>query len=274
MDHFGFRSGRMKQNPAKEHIRQYVLGVLDLQEQEQFEERLLSDAKLLEQVSIVEDEIVWDYLADALSEADKKSFDEHFLTTPHGRLKLQFLRSFNDQLPASSIAADFTDLPRSLKRFLPAFLRGESPWLRISFATAIVVLIVGGLLLARQTWSNPPRKLAVFTAALGKSPTKSIDAGELPLVEVPAGMDLIELQIPINRSTATSYSASLFTDQGQEKFHQDDLRLKVTAAGTLVPVQVPSSILTSGDYRLKLRTHISVDKSEEVATHSFRVIRR
>lgn len=264
----------MKQNPAREYIRQYVLGVPDLHEQEHFEERLLSDAKLLEQVSIVEDEIVWDYLTDELSEADKKRFEEHFLTTPSGRRKLQFLRCFNDQLPASSRAANFTDLPRSLKRFLPSFLRGESPWLRISFATAIVVLILGGLLLARQTWRNAPRELAVFAAALGKSPTKAIDAGELPLVDVPPGVELIELQVPINHSNATSYSASLFTDQGQEKFHQDDLRSKVTSAGTVVPVRVPSSILTSGDYRLKLSAHISVDKSEEVATHSFRVLRR
>jgi hypothetical protein len=263
----------MKQNPAKkEYIRQYVLGIPDLKEQEQFEERLLSDANLIEQVSIVEDEVVWDYLRNALSETERKSFEDHFLTTPEGRRKLRFFSSFNDQLPDSSMAADFMELPKSWKRFLPEFLRGEGPWLRVSFATAIVVLILGGLLLASQNWRNPPRELAVFTAALGKSPTKSISSGELPLLDVPPGIDVIELQVPINDSNATSYSASLFTDQGQEKFHQDDLRAE--AAGTLVRVRLPSSILTSGDYRLKLKAHISAAESEEVATHSFRVVRR
>src|ERR1043166_1694965 len=133
----------MKRSLRKdEYLRQYVLGTHD--PDEQFEERLLTDEKLLERLSIVEDEILQDYLSGALSESEREKFEKRFLATDAGREELQFSKAFNSYFAGLPAAEKRTTLQRSWKRFLPSFLRGDSPILRISFAMAIVIVVCLG----------------------------------------------------------------------------------------------------------------------------------
>jgi len=260
----------MKRSLRKdEYLRQYVLGIHDPDRQEQFEERLLSDEKLLEELSIVEDEIVQDYLSGGLSESEREQFESRFLTTDAGKRELQFSRAFNDYFAGLSEAEKRTPLARSWKRFLPSFLRGESPILRISFATAILILVFIGLFVVLRNRFQE-RDGSVFTAALTPGQVKVIGGREMTVIDVPPGTDVLRLQLAISEVTSQRYRASLFTDTGTEIFSEDGLQ----ATGKFVNVNVPSNILSRGDYRLKLAAHVSGDQLEEVATYSFRVIRR
>src|SRR5829696_5788311 len=151
----------MKRSLRKdEYLRQYVLGTHD--PDEQFEECLLTDEKLLERLSIVEDEILQDYLSGALSESEREKFEKRFLATDAGRQELQFFKAFNNYFAALNATEKRTPLRRSWKRFLPWFLRGENPILRISFATAIIVLISIGLFAVLKNRSR--ERGNVFTA--------------------------------------------------------------------------------------------------------------
>jgi len=263
----------MKRNLRNdEYLRQYVLGIDDPESQEEFEEHLLTDEKLLEQLSIAEDEIIQDYLSGALSESDREKFESRFLATGTGHQELQFFKAFNNYFANVPAAEPRTSLPRSWKRFLPSFLRGESPILRISFATAIVILVSISLVVALRNRSQD--RGAVFTATLTPGQVKGIGGRELSVVEVPSGTDLISLQLAIGEVSAQSYHASLFTDKGEEIFAEDGLHAESTATLKFVSVKVPSRTLSRGDYRLKLAARTSGNQLEEVATYSFRVIRR
>ena len=255
-----------------EYLRQYVLGTHDPESQEQFEERLLTDEKLREELSIVEDELVHDYLSGALSESEREKFENRFLATDAGQQELQFFKAFNNYFANLPAAEKRTPLPRSWKRFLPSFLRGESPIPRISFATAIIILVSIGLFVVLRNRSQ--ERGTVFTATLTPGQVKAIGGREMTVVEVPPGTDLVTLQLTIGEANPPSYHVSLFTDKGEEVFTEDRLQAEVTPMGKFVGVNVPSSILRRGDYRLKLAARLSSDQLEEAATYSFRVIRR
>lgn len=263
----------MKRSLRKdEYLRQYVLGIHDPESEEQFEERLLTDEKLLEQLSIVEDQVVQDYLSGTLSESEREKFESRFLATDEGRRELQFFRAYNNYFDSLPATEKRTPLPLSWKRFLPAFLRGESPVLRISFATAIIILVSIGLFVALRNLDQ--ERGTVFTATLTPGQVKVIGGREMSVVDVPPGTDLVRLQLAIGETSAQRYHISLFTDQRKEIFTEDGLQVESTATGKFVSVNVPSSILSRGDYRLKLAARISGDQLEEVASYSFRVIRR
>lgn len=249
-----------------------MLGTHDSESQEQFEERLLTDENLLEELSIVEDQLVHDYLTGTLSESEREKFENRFLATDAGKQELQFFEAFNNYFANLPAAERRMPLPRSWKRFLPSFLRGESPILRISFATAIIILVSIGLFVVLRNRSQ--ERGTVFTATLTPGQVKAIGGREMTVVELPPGTDLVTLQLTIGEANPPSYHVSLFTDKGEEVFTEDGLQAEFTPMGKFVSVNVPSSILSRGDYRLKLAARISDDKLEEVANYSFRVIRR
>jgi anti-sigma-K factor RskA len=68
-------------------IKEYFLGGLTEEEQQQFEERLFADRSFFEQVKIVEDELIDTYIAGNLPE--NKRFVTNFLATPQQIQKLR-----------------------------------------------------------------------------------------------------------------------------------------------------------------------------------------
>src|SRR5215467_15912543 len=66
----------------------YLLGQLPEAEQEAFEERLFSDEDCVDQLSVVEMELIDDYLQGRMSATRRKEFENGFLTTPDRIKKL------------------------------------------------------------------------------------------------------------------------------------------------------------------------------------------
>lgn len=260
----------MKRTRIKdEYLRQYVLGTNDPESQQHFEERLLSDQNLLEQLSIVEDQVVCDYLAGSLSEVEKEKFENRFLTSTDGKQELQFFRAIRHHAKNRPPAFERKPLPRSWKRFLPAFLRGETPWLRLSFATAILILVFVGLLAFFRKPFNEHGP--VFTTALVPGQIRVIGGRKMNVVEVPPATEVINLQLAIGEVSAGSFQASMFTDTGEEVFTKDGLQAESLPDGKFVSLRIPSHILKAGDYRLRLKASVPGDGVEEVASYSFRV---
>jgi hypothetical protein len=259
---------RLRKN---DYVRQYVLGTHDQAQQERFEERLLTDEKLLEELSIVENELVYDYLSGTLSGPERERFESRFLATAEGNRALQFFRAFKDRFDNFAPSEDRTLLRRSWKRFLPAFLRSENPALRISFVTGILILVLAGLFVLLPKWRN--HRVTVFTVALEPGQTRIVGEKEMTVVEVPQGVDVVNLQLMIGEKGGQSYQASLFTDKGEEEFTQNELQAE-SATEKVVSVPVPAGVLIRGDYRLRLKARMPDGNVEEIASYSFRVIRR
>ena len=97
-------------------IRQYLLKQLSDADQQAFELRLLTDDALSEELEIVEDELIDEYLANELSEEERVSFEKTFLAHPERQRKLKGGRALKRYLGTRSPPKPAPRRFESLKR--------------------------------------------------------------------------------------------------------------------------------------------------------------
>src|ERR1043166_3635007 len=104
-------NGRGLNHEGREWMVQYLLGALqNAEELARFEQRLLADEKLYEELLIAEDELMEAYLSGELSSGEKARFEEHFLGSPRCRERVESLRALREVLarrPNSTIGLRF-----------------------------------------------------------------------------------------------------------------------------------------------------------------------
>jgi len=103
--------------PNEEVVRRYMLGQASDEESSALEERLMSDKAFYEELSVVEDELIDDFLAGALTADEREPFDNYFLASPERRRKLEFSRAFRkyvarEAFPNTAPQEDTIDPPR------------------------------------------------------------------------------------------------------------------------------------------------------------------
>src|SRR5262245_19813912 len=81
-------------------LRKDLLGELTEAEQEALEQQLLTDNELFEQLPMIEDEVIDDYLSDELSASEREGFENRFLAAPERRRKLSFALSLRRYVTA------------------------------------------------------------------------------------------------------------------------------------------------------------------------------
>lgn len=257
-----------------EQIKQYLLGTLDPESSELLEERLLKDENLLEEVSAAENDMVHEYLTGALSEQDKERFVSHFLSTPERQRKLKFFSTLQKTLKRLPAEPDDA-LPRSWKRFLPAFLRDDSLWPKLSLAAVTVLLFFVASWLAARSWRERAGNPTLASVTYRLSPSGMRETGELTKVALPAGARAAELLLPLAQDEYTAYRATLVADGNVERFAREDLQATTTTDNKrVVRFLVPAEVLTRGEYRVKL-SGLGTDRSwEGVETYPFRVVQK
>lgn len=142
----------MKQTDRNERvIRQYLLGELPEEEQTQLEEQYFADDSLYSELRIIERDLIDSYVGGKLSSADHKRFESHFLLSPQRRQRVEFARAFTESISdIQSIPAPSTATKKSVSwwRSLLQPLRADN-W-RMALATAVLLLVVGGVFLMIQ----------------------------------------------------------------------------------------------------------------------------
>src|SRR3712207_3769232 len=123
-------------------IRRYLLNDLDQDQQRQLELRLISDENFFEELLIVENEIIFDYVTNTLSQQEEEQFESHFVLTPERSQKIEFFKVLNKKIEETPITVPILHL--SWKRVLPVFLRETSSALRFSLAVCLLLFLFGG----------------------------------------------------------------------------------------------------------------------------------
>lgn len=138
-----------QKNSDQSAVRRYLLEPLSASEKESIEHRLLADEQFIEELEIVENELIDEYLQDELSPAERKNFEKYFLAHPERREKLEGSRILNRNLnpfvPAPP--SPLTVLWRWVQRIF------SSPP-KIALATPVLLVIAGAgiwLLFMRQS---------------------------------------------------------------------------------------------------------------------------
>jgi hypothetical protein len=146
----------MKPDDTLEKLaRPYLLGLLVAGARQRFEEGLLTDDALFEELLIAEDELIDDYLRRNLSAGEHDRFERHFLQTPERRRKLSFANGLNKYVTAagenSRASTDVTPIPQKVSQWqrLRNFLSSMRPLTAVSVATTLLLAFISVALLLR-----------------------------------------------------------------------------------------------------------------------------
>jgi hypothetical protein len=249
-----------------------LLGELPSEKQEQVEELLLTREDFFEELLIIEDELVDDYLRDKLSADEQKNFRHYFLSTPERYEKLRVARAFKRYLDEKVAAeATVTELKPALKpaswwRALQGYL--SFPQMRL-LAPAMIILLIAIALgalwilknkqpvqIAREE-SSPPQ-LSPSTASI--PPNRNIpeakETGHTPAETGRTPTQVAEGVAP-NRNAAP--------EQRPERALRNPPARTPTLAVTLIPGMLRSAgsmqevNLSRGEERLQLKLSLTSD---------------
>lgn len=146
----------MVHEQAQNPVRRYLLQQLSEPEQEAFELRLLTEDELSEELEIVEDELILEYIGNELSRDERVSFEDTFLVHPERQRKLQAaqaLQRYLDRNPYRPVSTPglFKQLVHWIRSYLfPGSHRmafadgpGGATVLHRSLVGVIALLVVG-----------------------------------------------------------------------------------------------------------------------------------
>src|SRR5690242_2863412 len=87
---------------VQERLRRYLLGQLSDDVREEVEQDFLSREEVFQELLMLEDELIDEYLSGKLKATDRRAFEQHFLATQERNEKLKFGRAFNRYVSSQS----------------------------------------------------------------------------------------------------------------------------------------------------------------------------
>ena len=225
-------------------VREYLLGRLSDDDQQEIEERLMVEDQLFEELEISKGELIEEYRAGDLEPHEKSFFEGNFLATPEGRQRQLFTVALD------CIANPVSTKSPSMLQRLQAFFGGSFLPVAATVIAAIAIVVIAG------PWFQPlQRSLAV---TLTNSSTRRA-SGEVIYEEVKVGSDVGEIRlsliVPQPSVPVATYRVEL--DDRSNK----SLLTPVSQDQNSVLVVIPAKQLLPGLYSLKL-TAISPDNTE------------
>lgn len=244
------------------------------------DERLVTDGAFYEELLVVEDELVDQYLNDELSADERERFEKHFLLTPDRHQKLRFANTFNRYLNAAEprpvSIQDMEDAreptadvakppPKKWYSFLP-----QNPVLAYSLAAAVVLIVAGISWLAWQNTKNPT---AGELVAVTLTPGTTRSEGEIQRISIPPGTGTVELRLSLTKSDYIRYRAVVLGEARSPVWTGDNLQAETASGSVFVEVKVPAQSLPPGDYQVKLSGQLTDGAFEDLPSYRFKVSR-
>lgn len=268
-------------------IREHLLGRVEGEERERFEERFLTDSEFRELVLLIEGELIDDYEAALLSDVDRERFINQYVNAPNRKHDVRFnaaLREYAIQAARSSAVGPQPRRPEhnlsklfTKRRWVPLLATG---------ALGFVALIGLWSAIANWVWRDHAADLSAEVALLNKPPASSEplfsvvlqliqnrSTGEEQKVLIPVDRSIVELQCPLPNTSYRYYQTTLRVVNDSEVFTVDQLQAITNGDGKTLHLRVPARILTPQDYILSVKGMTQEDRFEDVADYFFRIVK-
>ena len=236
-----------------ERIIAYLLKDLPEEELERFEDECFASEDWPDQVSLVEADLIDGYLRSELAPAQRRSFEQNYLTTAARmeriRITAALLRHVDACAPGAEAAA--VVLPPHKQTWgerLRALWSGGAWWPRAAVALATLALVAGAWWFSRQPSPHRPYQ-TIATLTLSVSNSERNVGGQDGSVKLARGTDALQISLTLSDAseTATHYRAQLEDDNSAIKHSE-----KVLREDQFVRVTIPASQLARGRYALRL----------------------
>lgn len=256
-------------------IKRFLIGNPGETEAEEIGERIIADPDFCEQVSFVEEELIEEYLGDALTAEEKELFEQNFLTTPE-RVRLveeialirNYARRLQPETPQNAGEEKQGGFFDALKGFLLLSLRP---------AAAVLIVLVIGAIVWRVAFYDAPgltdteKQYAALnakdlnnSAETANLTSKNLvpgifrDTGETEKLRADNLTDRVFFRLALPPETPQIDSLNLeLARGGQTVFRQTDLRVYQNPNGRELKFVLPKSVLTRGAYQIKLSSGIN-----------------
>jgi hypothetical protein len=119
--------------------------------------------------------------------------------------------------------------------------------------------------------SPGPRPTSVRMPTFALSAGLLRSEGFLTRITIPGGSQVIRLLLELPDADYPAYRATLYDDQGEEIWEQSKLTVQSANSRAAVAVFLAASLLSPGDYQLKLSGDNGRGELEPLASYSFRV---
>jgi len=267
-------------------IRQYLLGELDEHDQEQLEQRVITNPDYKEEVLITEEELLEEFVNGTLSLRERESFTRMYSSSPAQRRKIKIAQALN------SYAAEHSPVvqpmaQRSWAKSLFELFSTKNRFHQLSLAALILVLVAGGSILVYWLMSHERRadydallRLNQFGSEL-LQPDGSVVSVSLPPLSFrgtgePRNISLTKqtrtVQLRLDPSGgAYSFRAILKRSDGSEVFTLEDLRARQIDQHSILVLQIPAQMLTPQVYQLEIFEKRADATSESPSTFPLNV---
>ena len=265
----------------KQEIRRYLLGALDGDRKTPFEERILSAPEAYEELSVVEDELIHDYVGGGLSELERQQFETHFLITAERQKDLRFAQLLERYVNSHSVPDAQENFAAAaiphVEKVAPAKKSFTFSLLSASSRPAMVFCVAGVALLgiALLSWfafrrpplmSVPKRVEPVVVLTLAP---ESITTGKQ--VNIPPKGYNLKLELELANPGFRNYKSELLRENKSLQT-RGELKLEAKGKQYVIPLTIIGEMLSPGDYEVKLSGVSESGTDAFIEKYSFRVI--
>ena len=255
-------------------MHEFLLGTLDGDLKTQFEERILTEPGVYEELLVVEDELIDQYLAGDLSALEQQQFESHFLITAERQKNLRFAKQLCEYANAH---IDLTELEESPIPVNQSFSLLRTPlrrWSALAVLAAFVgcagIILVRGLVNKREACVVQQTDSRVVTVTLLPGSAGTEGSNTQRVIVSPKGAK-VKLELELTNPTFRNYKSELFRANKSLQI-SDELTLEAKGEQRVVPFTVTGEMLSPGDYQVKLSGVLDSGADEFIDNYSFRVI--
>ena len=260
-------------------MRAYLLGTLDTALKTDLEDKILYTPEVYEELLIVEEELIDQYVAGGLSQVERQEFETYFLITAErqnnlrfGQLLKRYVNSHAVEDPAAAATSHVEKDAPAPKPFMSSpSSAGNRPLMTFCIAGVVLagIVVLGWLTFRRPlTRPNQPKPDPVVVVTLAPA---SIQTGGNKQVNVPPKGYNLKLELELKNASFRNYRFELFHEN---RSVQSSEALPIEAKGQqyVIPLTITGEALSPGDYKVKLSGVSESGADEFIQNYSFRVI--
>ncbi len=254
-------------------MRDFLLGTLDGDYKTQFEERILTEPGVYEELLVVEEELIDQYLAGELSALEQEQFERHFLITAERQKNLRFGKLLQQYANSRINLTEREELPIPVQSF-PLLRTPVRRWSALAVLAAVVgcagIILVRGLVNKREACVVQKTNSEVVTVTLLPGSAGSESSNTQRVIVSPKGAR-VKLELELKNPTFRNYKSELFRENKSLQV-SDELTIEAKGEQRVVPFTVTGEMLSPGDYQVKLSGVLDSGADEFIDNYSFRVI--
>lgn len=278
-----------------EQLVRYLVGSLDEQDAERFDELGVSDDEFAGRLQAVENDLIDAHARGELSTELQARFEAHYLSRPGKLEKIRFAEAWSlrqKREASSSRVAPFPDAGgRQARR---AFV-----W-PVAAAAAVVIAVLGYVLLVRSSLLAPPQQTTPSAVATEqpKSPPEGPISGstssrpqptpvaivlmpstrgarEIPSLSIPDRATSVEVRLVLDGDDFPAYDVALKDFAGDRAlWNTVGLKSSSSGEGRVVVVSIDPRLLKAQRYTIELSGHPAAGRSEVITSYPFRVMKK